>query len=399
MGRPPIAPLPQRLNRLAAAAMIALAAAVCTLALRPPYVRETPPSAGTVVEDLMQRRVRLDVPARRVMFDQPMVWHYMTVDETDSHVATLYPYLWKEARNELLTHLFPDFARRTPLVMRAETNMLSIEQVLIEAPDAVITSEWFGQLLETAGYPSTIQLDFFRPDGRDEPDKASLFHLLGVMTGKPERAEALLQRYHRAIAQVGDGLPVDAEPVGVLVIGNETLGFVRGWYESLDTLLSAAGGRNVAQDIRTVNGAANVEEIYRLDPQAIVLLPPYHYPLAPQTLYENPALRALDAVRQRRVYRAPSGASRMFGPVEAPLLVSWLARLLHPEGRWKTSLCEEIADTYREVYGYTFTARDFDTMLHPRDNAGAAGFERVRDGGPAQAGGTEGAGHGAFLSC
>jgi hypothetical protein len=100
-------------------------------------------------------------------------------------------------------------------------------------------------------------------------------------------------------------------------------------------------------------------------------------------LYENPALRALAAVQQRRIYRLPSGASRMSGPVEAPLLVSWLARLLHPEGRWETSLCEDIADTYRAVYGYTFTARDFDTMLHPRDNAGAAGFGRVLDGEPA----------------
>lgn len=385
-GRPPAAPSPQRLNRLAAAAMIALAAAVCALALRPPYVRETPPSAGAVVADLMQRRVPLDVPAQRVMFDQPMVWHYMTVDETDAHVATLYPYLWKEARNELLSRLFPDFARRTPLVIRAETNQLSIEQVMIEAPDAVITSDWFGQLLETAGYPYTVQLDTFRSDARDEPDKTALFRLLGAMTGKPERAEALLQRYRHAIVQAGAGIPPDAEPVGVLVIGNEYLSFVGGRYESLGALLRAAGGRNLAENVRSFFGAANVEEIYRLDPQAILLLASPYNSLTPQTLYENPALRALDAVRQRRVYRMPSGASRMAGPVEAPLLVSWLARLLHPEGQWETSLCEDIAGTYREAYGYTFTARDFDTMLHPHDNAGAAGFERILDGEPACAG-------------
>lgn len=383
MSRPPAASSLQRLNRLAVAAMIALSAAVFAAAVRPPQVRAAAPSAGTVVEDLQQRRVRLDVPVQRVMFDQPMVWHYMTVDETDAHVATLYPYLWREARNELLTQLFPDFARRTPLVMRAETNMLSIEQVMIEEPDAVITSEWFGQLLEGAGYPFTIQLDMFSANARDEPDKASLFRLLGAMTDKPARAEALLQRYHRTIAQVGAGLPADAAPVDVIAISSEQLHFVSGRYESLNALLHAAGLRNAVQQVRPFNGPANVEELYRLDPQAILLLSWPNAPLAPQSLYENPALRALAAVQQRRIYRLPSGASRMSGPVEAPLLVSWLARLLHPEGRWETSLCEDIADTYRAVYGYTFTARDFDTMLHPRDNAGAAGFGRVLDGEPA----------------
>jgi iron complex transport system substrate-binding protein len=88
----------------------------------------------------------------------------------------------------------------------------------------------------------------------------------------------------------------------------------------------------------------------------------------------------------------------MAGPVEAPLQAAWLARLLHPEGRWETSLREEIASTYREVYSYTFTARDFDTMLHPRDNAGAAGFERLLDGAPIQTGETKGEDRGTALA-
>ncbi len=364
-------------NWLAVAMMPLLATAVLGLALRPPHVRQTPPPEGAVVEDLMQRRVPLEVPAQRVMFDQPMVWHYMTVDETDAHVATLYPYLWKEARNALLSRLFPDFAQRTPLVMRAETNMLSIEQVLMEDPDAVITSDWFGQLLETAGYPYTVQLDTFRADARDEPDKAALFRLLGAMTGKPNRAEALLRRYREAIERVGAGIPADAEPVGVLVVNNEYLSFVGGRYESLGALLRAAGARNLAENVRGFFGPANAEELYRLDPQAVLLLSSPYYSLTPQTLYDNPALRALDAVQQRRVYRMPMGASRMAGPVEAPLLAAWLARLLHPDGQWETSLCEDIADTYREVYGYTFTAHDFETMLHLRDNAQDAGFRRI----------------------
>lgn len=70
-------------NWLAVAMMPLLATAVLGLALRPPHVRQTPPPEGAVVEDLMQRRVPLKAPAQRVMFDQPMVWHYMTVDETD----------------------------------------------------------------------------------------------------------------------------------------------------------------------------------------------------------------------------------------------------------------------------------------------------------------------------
>ncbi len=390
MDRPGVGVAPQRLNWTAVAAMVVLSTAVFTVAMRPPHVRaEAAPSAGTVVEDMRQRRVRLDVPARRVMFDQPMVWHYMAVDETDAHVATLYPYLWREAHNELLTHLFPSFARRTPLVIRAETNMLSIEQVLIEEPDTVITGEFFGSLLETAGYPAVITLD-----DRDEPDNAALFRLIGTMAGKSDRAEALLQRYRRAIARAGAGVPPDAEPVDVVIVGSEQLHIVSGRHESLDALLRAAGARNAVRHTHPFNGATNVEEMYRLNPRAILLRVLPHDPLAPQALYENPALRALDAVQQRRVYRQPDGASRMSGPVEAPLLAAWLARLLHPEGQWEASLYEEIADTYREVYGYTFTARDFDTMLHLRDNAGAAGFERLLDGAPTQVGAMKGAGHG-----
>ncbi|MBN9342375.1 MAG: ABC transporter substrate-binding protein [Comamonadaceae bacterium] len=393
MARPGVAAPLQQLNWMAVAAMAVLSAAVLVIAARPPHARVAAPSPGTVVEDLRQRRVRLDVPARRVMFDQPMVWHYMTVDETDAHVATLYPYLWREARNELLTRLFPGFARRTPLIIRAETNMLSIEQVLIEEPDAVITGEWFGSLLETTGYPAVIELD-----DRDEPDRASLFRLIGAMTGKPGRAEALLTRYRHAIARVGAGVPPGTKPVDVVIVSSEQLYVVSGRQASLDALLRTAGARNAVEQARPFNGAANVEELYRLDPQAILLLSSPYHSLAPQTLYENPALRALDAVQQRRVYRMPTGASRMAGPVEAPLLVSWMARLLHPGGRWRTSLRGEITDAYREVYGHAFTTRDFDTMLHPRDNAGAAGFERLLDGAPIQTSETKGEDRGTALA-
>jgi iron complex transport system substrate-binding protein len=360
-------------DQLAASATIALIASVFVIAARPPQVRDTPSSAGTVVEDMRHRRVRLDVPVQRVMFDQPVVWHYMTVDATDAHVATLYPYLWKDARNELLGKLFPGFARHEPLVIRAETNMLSIEQLMIEDSDAVITGKWFGQVLETVGYPGVVELD-----DSEEIEDATLFRLLGAMAGKPERAEGLLRRYHRAADSVRAGVPRDAEPVDVMVVSGVELSFADGRSKTIAAMLRDVGGRNAAQeDVTPGDGPANIEELYRLEPQVILIRTSDADPLVPQTLYDNGALRALDAVRQRRVYRMPSGASLLTGPVERPLMLSWMARLLHPEGHWESSLREEIAATYREVYGYAFTERDFETMLRPGDNAASAGFDRV----------------------
>jgi len=365
----------QNLNNFVIVAVISLIGLICATAAMAPDIRENTGSSSVattiVVKDMMERNVLLREPAKRAMIFTPMAWHFLTVDETDAHIGWIAPYLKDEAKETLLAKLFPTFVERREAAVSFGTIPLGAEQILLDAPDVVLTWAWFSRELEAVHFPGIIELT-----GSSDLDEASLFKLLGNLTGKSSRVDALLQHYQHAVSDIYAHKFSEAKTRGVMVIGGKDLFFWNANFDDFNMLVKGAGGRNVAENIKGFgNSPANIEELIKLDPQVILLAFYTSNPVMPQDIYDNPALAGISAVKNHRVYRMPNGASRMSGPVETPLLLSWLARLLHPEIDWKESLRDEIAETFRAVYGYTISDDDIDVFLQVKENRISVGYD------------------------
>ena len=361
-------PLPRMWPAAIAVGMIAF------FALLPPVigVNRTNPESS-VVTDLAGRSVPLDVPVQRAMLFAPVTWHYLTVDGTDRHISSVAAYMKAEAEGTLLGRLFPDFSKRDEALTQVGAVPLGVEQILYARPDAVLIWAWFAHALEAVHFPGIVELN--ASDGIDE---TALFRLLGILTGKEGRVDVLLRRYKREVLQL---VPADFDvypPVGVMVIGGTEHAFWNGNARAFNAMVWKVGGYNVAERM-TNNGSVTLEEILRLDPEVILLSGYYGSTMRPSDIYTDPALQNVWAVRERRVYLMPGGASRMAGLVEAPLLMAWTARLLHPSIPWDISLRSAICRTYKEVYGYEMSPAEIDEMLRVDANSISAGYDVFSD--------------------
>lgn len=338
---------------------------VILFALLPPGVAEYHPDIDErIVTDMMNRSVHLKGTVKRTMLFTPMPGHYITVDGGDTHIAYVAGYLREEASGTLLGDIFPDFSTKKEALTSESAVPLGVEQILLEKPDAVLSWAWFAHDLENVRFPGIVELI-----NNNDPEEAVLFKLLGKLTGKTKRAEALLQRYDREMENIRACGLNKTQKTRLAVIGNDNYFFWNKNFRAFNNIVKEIGGVNVAESIhRTFNGSMSIEEIIKMNPQVIFLAFFYSNHLMPSAIYGHPALRSIDAVRNHRVYRMPNGVSRMSGPVETPLLLGWMARLLHPEIPWADSFRDEIYRTYHEVYGYTLSEAQIDKMLNINEN-------------------------------
>lgn len=311
-------------------------------------------------------------PARDVVIYPPILWDYLTVDGTDAHVLGIAGYLRKSFDSMLLAPIFPSVASVRSMSERGAIPR-DMETILELSPGAVLISAGFADPLRAIGAP-VVEYGSSAPR---EIDAMLLdWEFLGRLTGQQQRVVALQERYRSAVSALESEVPRGApKPLRVLYTYGTTNGITSAAPEgSLEaTALEKLGAINLGSDL--YRGALNNEELLRLDPDVVFIYGVND--TRPRDWYGDPALAALAAVRERRVYVEPVGGSRMSGPVEFPLRLRWMAEILYPVQLSRT-LREEFRKTYAEVYGYTLTDRDLDVALKLTDNERSAGYDRFR---------------------
>ena len=323
------------------------------------------------VVDMMGRTVVLDGSVKKAMLFTPMPWHYLTVDETDKNIAFITKYMKDEAGQTLFKKIFPNFSKHNEALTSVGAVPLGVEQILYEKPDAVLTWEWFAKDLERLHVSGVVELK-----DEDELSQKRLFGLLGDLTGKEKRVIFLLKRYDDEMQQIGVKKLFILKPVTCIVLGSDDLFFWNGNWKDFNEAVKKIGGKNIAESIKHFyNGAMSVEEIIKMNPKVIFIAGYYNNPLMPLDIYKNPALQSINAVKNKRVYRMPMGMSRLDGPVESPILMEWMARLLHPDIQPNYNLRNEIRQTYQTVYGYTMSDEEIDKMLHIDENKNSAHYK------------------------
>jgi len=345
------------------------------LGLFPATVEEPGPSltATTNVRDMSGRDVSFDHPPQNVVIFGPFLAAFATIDATMQHISAMPDFVKVRAKSGLFGHVF----QQIELIPSMEgTVRPDVEWILRRRPDAVIAWKSESETLEKAGVRGLAEMDGDAiSDYRNA--RATMWRLIGGIVGKYGRAQELLNRFRLVIEELQDQLfKVKDEPARVIMpfrMGDGIWSVADKRYY-LNETLEASGGVNVARDV-LFNGNTDFEQIYRLDPE-VIILPYYDGGPIPQTLYSDRFWRPIRAVRDHRVYLTPVHFSDNIA-VDEPLLLTWLAEIFHPNSMPHMTRAA-YWQAYAQVYHYDLTDDEIDHALFFEENGASAGYERFK---------------------
>jgi len=336
------------------------------------------PAVATAAEapaplDQRGRMVGVAAPASRVVTFNSVLWLYLTVEGGTRPIAGASASTVGTVTGGLLGRIFPDAARIPTRVAADGFFLPNVEEILRLRPDAVF--QWAGrndpaylEPLDRVGLP-VIGLR----QTRAEADYFDTARLVGHVSGRPERVEALIERYRALYAELDRDLAAlgpEPAPRVLFLWKRQPLVPIEG-SNFFSRLIERSGGENVAAERRRP-GAVSLETALAWNPQVILLFCCDR--TTPDDLYRDPAWAAVAAIRDRRVYKIPAGGSRFADLVEGPLFSMWLAEILHPG--LPRRLRDRFVETFRDVYGETLDESRLDATLHRAANRGSAGYER-----------------------
>lgn len=327
------------------------------------------------ITDMLGNQVVLKQPAQQsVTIPMPASAMLLSLAGDAKRLVGMNPNSHDYMQKGMLARIFPDVAHIRSDVTRAGFAP-NVETLLQMQPDLIWQWGHLGDELITplrsAGLPVAALLY-----GTEERVK-DWITLMGQSLGREAQASAQLQwrsEVEQAIRQVTDGIAPEDRP-RVMHLSRYFPSYqVAGSSGNFHWDIQLAGGRNVAASIGNAN-TVNVEQILAWNPE-VILLNNFEDKLTPETIYQDPLLAQVDAVRERRVYKIPAGGYRWDPPnQESPLYWQWLSVILHPE-KFDWNLRELIKQRYQAMYGYAATDADVDFVLHTNMNASARHYER-----------------------
>ena len=236
--------------------------------------------------------------------------------------------------------------------------------VIIRAGDCVVNEREEGkvartvEIIEAMGIPLIV---LFAPKGADISTIREEMAVLGEVFGQREKAVALadyLAGTETFIRERTADIP-DQDKTRLLYLGLNPDIRKKGGAGSVWGVNTPESYiiENIANAKNAFSGQGsgiivNMEQIYALDPDAIVLPTSNGYH-SPRTLYEAPyfaALSELRCIRERRVYAMPWTPMNCARRVEYPLDMLVIAKAAYPERFADLSVYAFALEFYRKIY-------------------------------------------------
>ncbi len=205
----------------------------------------------------------------------------------------------------------------------------SIERIVALNPDLVLTdghSEGVKQL-------DSLGIAFLVIDPKDFDGIFNDIELLGKVTGTQGRAKKLIDDMKKDISRVVNRVK-DASRVRVFYMFDATdlnLPWTAGPGSFIDSLITMAGGENVAAKAVKAWVQFNMEAVVDANPEIIIIDASHGTAvIAPAKLREHPVWQRLTAVKENRIYLIDGDLVNRPGPRIVQGLEE-IARILHPE--------------------------------------------------------------------
>lgn len=202
-----------------------------------------------------------------------------------------------------------------------------IERILMLSPDLVFIG---GHQADVARQVEGLGIPLFRIHGFESIEWIrSLIRTMGAMAGVPERAEHLVADMNARIEAIS--ARVADRPRPRVLLYSES-GRVSGRQTTLDDVIRAAGGVNLAAEMGIIGSRkVSQERVILADPDVILLRDARRWESGfRQTLLRDPAFQGVKALRDQRVYSVPARLL-VTSSHHIAETVETIARLLHPE--------------------------------------------------------------------
>jgi iron complex transport system substrate-binding protein len=327
--------------------------------------------------DMSGERTHMQAPAQRVVIYPLMLPAYLAVNNGTEHLLAASKGSIGQMSNNLLGSVFPA-AKNTQEITGAylSPRPADLEELMRIGPDAVFSGWGPGIVdpLKTVGMPGVVAISWGRPADYKR-DFTEVCRLIGEVTNKRERVHLLISRYDRERHQVLDRLPANAvaSANAVVLDGGRSYQILSARGFALNEELLTLGVRNKGLELRT-NFGGNIEDLLRLDPDVLLLVPEPGEDSSPARFMARPEYRSLRAVKNRRVYTAPMySLSNLF--LEEPLLLDWLAEIFYPDVT-PLQLRAKYKQTFLELFQYQLSDDEIDRAIYVEENLQSQDYER-----------------------
>ncbi len=234
--------------------------------------------------------------------------------------------------NQLLPSLIPKL-KEIPVVAQS-TSTVNLEAVLALKPDILITmgpehtivgmNEQTVKRIESYGIPVILM------NLKSLDENYYSIELLGKIFNNTKKAQELIRHMKAIVREVQvkvQKIPPEKRVKALYVSGNNP-NFIAGGYWGEQDIRVLAGGINVASEIPQFMTTVSSEQIALWNPDVITISASARY--TPKELYDNPHLKNIKAVKNKRVFKHPYHIAGLFTP-RFPLLLAWHASKFYPE--------------------------------------------------------------------
>jgi iron complex transport system substrate-binding protein len=329
-----------------------------------------------VITDQRDRTITLDGEVERVVtIPIPAASVFISVDGGTDRLVGMHQLSKTAIKGHILERFYPDaLAIPSNITGKGFSFVPNVEELLALEPDLVF--QW-GHLNDDIIDPlvnAGLNVALIRI-GKEEFTRKWLT-MMGAMTGKLEKAKAMIGWRDEVIAEVRAAtadIPDEDRPRTLYFMNYLSKLRVAGGKSYNNFYINLAGGKNVADDLGMF-AEVGLEQILEWDPE-VILLNGFEAKLSPQDIYKNELLADLSAVKNRRVYKMPLGGYRWDPPnQESPLTWLWLSMVLHPD-KFDWDLADRINNNYEFIYGQSVDADDVANILRMDMNKDAANYD------------------------
>lgn len=310
---------------------------------------------AATIEDILGRKVSLDLPAKRVVLGF-YAEDYMAIgtEQAFDNIVGISKdtwAVWRPASWRLYTDYRPSLDK-IPDVGEVESQTFSVEKVIALKPDLVVLADWQykglgfdADRLEEAGIPIVV-VDY---NAQTLERHLASTRIIGQITGQEQRANTIANEYNQAIQQIQTRIAKANKPKPRIYVefgnrGPEQHSFTYG-KNMWGAMAKAAGGDNIAAPFIEWWGPINPEQVIASKPDVIVITGTESGKSSNAMLMGQNVTRAeskkrlqafakragwsqLPAIKNQQLYSAYQGASRS---ITDYAMAQFFAKIMYPD--------------------------------------------------------------------
>jgi iron complex transport system substrate-binding protein len=310
-----------------------------------------------------------DGPGRRVVILPNSLAGFSTINEGVTNVAGVSRDAKKWACDGIISRVYPDI---DTLPLAGSGPVAEPETLLLLKPDTVIVSFLESEVLRQAGIGKIVENKF--ESRRPVESRLATWTRMGEAVGREERTHMLCQRFKDDFSDANRSVPSGCRKprVAFIMMTDGDWSVAGGNYYGA-YIIEAAGGINIAAKSNTFD-RENIEELFRTDPDILFFTANTSDRNITKRVLEEPAFKALRAVREGRAYQFPEHAY-MNEMAENRILLTWTRELFFPDAMPK-HLRQIFRETYKDLYNYAVTDAEIDCVIYMDANRNSTGYNR-----------------------